>query len=127
MGRHTKGVATILAMFHELTVRQLQFEHWAADLPDEARRKLHRAYTMRRQAAIDAGRHYIPQRPAYLHKLTCGARARSGEPCRMTALFANGRCIWHGGKSTGPRTEKGRARALENLKLGRLKRGKSWN
>lgn len=125
MGRHTKGIATMLATFRELAERRRQFEDWAAGLPDDERRKLHRAYAKRRQAAIDAGRLYIPSRPTYLHNLTCGAGSRSGEPCRMTALFENGRCIWHGGKSTGPTSSEGRARALENLKLGRLKRGKS--
>lgn len=125
MGRHTKGVASVLATFRELTVRQREFEEWAGGLPDDERRKLHRAYAERRQAAIDAGRLYIPRRPDYLRNLTCGSRNRAGQPCRMTALFSNGRCIWHGGKSTGPTSEDGRARALENLKLGRLKRGKS--
>ena len=29
---------------------------------------------------------------------TCGARTRSGEPCRLQAM-KNGRCRFHGGKS----------------------------
>jgi hypothetical protein len=40
----------------------------------------------------------------------CGARTRAGEPCRQPAL-ANGRCRLHGGKSTGARTEAGKAAA----------------
>jgi hypothetical protein len=36
----------------------------------------------------------------------CGARARSGCPCRQPAM-ANGRCRFHGGKSTGPKTALG--------------------
>ncbi len=39
----------------------------------------------------------------------CGARTRKGTPCRGMAL-ANGRCRFHGGLSTGPRTLEGRAR-----------------
>jgi hypothetical protein len=40
----------------------------------------------------------------------CGARRkRTGEPCRAPAM-RNGRCHKHGGASTGPRTEEGRAR-----------------
>jgi hypothetical protein len=39
----------------------------------------------------------------------CGARARSGCPCRAPAM-KNGRCRIHGGKSTGPRTPEGLAR-----------------
>lgn len=54
----------------------------------------------------------------------CGAYARStGEPCRApahrdpaTGKPRNGRCKLHGGKSTGPRTPEGRARALRNLR-----------
>jgi ubiquitin len=38
-----------------------------------------------------------------------GARARSGNPCRATAM-KNGRCRLHGGKATGPRTPEGLAR-----------------
>jgi hypothetical protein len=125
MGRHPKAVAEVLATLYQATIYQRRWEEWAATLPDDAKRKLFRNFARRRQAAIDAGRYYIPSRPGYLRNLTCGARTRSGKPCSMTALFANGRCIWHGGKSTGPRTAEGRARSLENLKLGRRKRGKS--
>ncbi len=48
-------------------------------------------------------------------KATCGARTRKGTPCRRRPL-SNGRCKLHGGLSTGPRTRRGRARALANLK-----------
>jgi hypothetical protein len=50
----------------------------------------------------------------------CGAKARTNfnKPCRQPAM-ANGRCRLHGGKSTGPRTEKGRKRMKEaNTKHG---------
>ncbi|MCC6156850.1 MAG: hypothetical protein IT350_02270 [Deltaproteobacteria bacterium] len=41
----------------------------------------------------------------------CGARRkRDGMPCRCPAM-KNGRCARHGGKSTGPRTLEGLARA----------------
>jgi hypothetical protein len=43
----------------------------------------------------------------------CGARTRAACSCRQPAM-ANGRCRFHGGKSTGPRTEAGRARARTN-------------
>jgi len=39
----------------------------------------------------------------------CSATAKStGQPCRREAM-QNGRCYFHGGKSTGPRTPEGRA------------------
>lgn len=37
----------------------------------------------------------------------CGARTRSGGRCKQRGL-ANGRCRWHGGKSTGPPLKHGR-------------------
>lgn len=125
MGRHTKVVADALALFRDAAIRQREFEAWAGNLPDDQKRILHRLHAERQQEAIDAGRLYLSQWPAYLRNLTCGAHTRSGKPCGMTALFPNGRCIWHGGKSTGPTSPDGRARSLENLKLGRLKRRKS--
>jgi hypothetical protein len=40
----------------------------------------------------------------------CGAKTKSGTPCQRPAVSRTGRCYRHGGKSTGPRTEAGRAR-----------------
>jgi hypothetical protein len=48
----------------------------------------------------------------------CGARNRAGEPCRAPAMV-NGRCRFHGGKSTGPRTKDG----LERLRAARTVHG----
>jgi hypothetical protein len=50
--------------------------------------------------------------------LRCGARARTGDPCRQPAM-ANGRCRMHGGKSTGPRTAEG----LKRLRAARTRHG----
>jgi hypothetical protein len=44
----------------------------------------------------------------YLAAPRCGARTRAGCSCRQPAM-ANGRCRFHGGKSTGPRTAAGLA------------------
>ena len=44
----------------------------------------------------------------------CNAKTRTGRPCRALAL-PSGRCKWHGGMSTGPRTPEGRARSALNL------------
>ena len=41
----------------------------------------------------------------------CGAKTRSGNPCKNPAM-ANGRCRMHGGKSTGP--PKGSQNALKH-------------
>jgi hypothetical protein len=49
---------------------------------------------------------------------TCGARTRAGTPCKNTNLWWNGRCRFHGGLSTGPRTEQGRRQSAVNGKRG---------
>ena len=50
----------------------------------------------------------------------CGARTKAGTPCQRAAVKRTGRCTRHGGKSTGPRTEEGRARiAAAQTKHGR--------
>lgn len=40
----------------------------------------------------------------------CGAKTRSGEPCKAKAMPGKRRCKNHGGMSTGPKTPEGRAR-----------------
>lgn len=44
----------------------------------------------------------------------CNARTRMGRPCRAFKL-AHGRCKWHGGLSTGPKTPEGKAKVTLNL------------
>src|SRR5919198_423716 len=50
----------------------------------------------------------------------CGAKCRTGWPCRRRAVWdedndcpVNGRCRNHGGMSTGPKTQEGRRRIGE--------------
>ncbi|MEN8742595.1 MAG: HGGxSTG domain-containing protein, partial [Phaeobacter gallaeciensis] len=40
----------------------------------------------------------------------CEARTRKGTPCKRPARLPVGHCKLHGGASTGPGTEEGRAR-----------------
>lgn len=46
-------------------------------------------------------------------RIVCGAKTRKGEPCRNKSESGKRRCKFHGGMSTGPRTEEGRARIAE--------------
>ena len=41
----------------------------------------------------------------------CGAKTRSGGACQNPAIKGRSRCKLHGGRSTGPRTPEGKARA----------------
>jgi hypothetical protein len=53
------------------------------------------------------------------HGPRCGAKTRTGEPCKRKPELGKRRCRNHGGCSTGARTPEGRARALAALELGR--------
>src|SRR5689334_23209406 len=43
----------------------------------------------------------------------CGAKTRAGGCCQVRAEPSKARCRFHGGKSTGPKTEAGRNRIAE--------------
>jgi hypothetical protein len=47
----------------------------------------------------------------------CGAKTRAGGCCQVRAEPGKARCRFHGGKSTGPKTEAGRARIAEVQRL----------
>ena len=53
-----------------------------------------------------------PKTSAHRAGRRCNARTRAGAACRRSPM-PNGRCPLHGGRSTGPRTEAGRARLSE--------------
>lgn len=53
-------------------------------------------------------------------RVTCGARRhRDGQPCQAKSEPGKRRCRFHGGRSTGPKTDAGKARALANLRQNR--------
>ena len=92
------------------------------DDPDRDRRTRWRAYCLA-HAEVGAawaarGRGYpppvFPPLPDDLRGLACGAKTRAGTPCKRTDIWANGRCKLHGGKSTGPTSTEGKARAALN-------------
>ncbi len=47
---------------------------------------------------------------------TCGAVRSSGKPCPAKPVPGKSRCKFHGGMSTGPKTEAGRKRLSEAMK-----------
>jgi hypothetical protein len=60
-----------------------------------------------------------PKFPLECRDMVCGGKGRrSGRPCQCKEIFANGRCKWHGGASTGPKTAEGKARSQSNLRRG---------
>ena len=48
-----------------------------------------------------------------MYRQECGARTRKGYPCRLPSKPGRRRCKFHGGMSTGPKTEEGKARIAE--------------
>lgn len=65
-----------------------------------------------RAGANDSGRDEARQT-----RVICGARRRrDGQPCEALSVPGKQRCKWHGGCSTGPKTDEGRTRALANLR-----------
>lgn len=49
----------------------------------------------------------------------CGAKTRNGGACKRRGSKLNGRCKFHGGKSTGPKTRTGKLNSSKNA-------GKRW-
>ena len=47
------------------------------------------------------------------HQQRCNATTRNGHPCKLMSEPGRTRCKFHGGKSTGPKTEEGKARIAE--------------
>jgi hypothetical protein len=91
---------------------------------DEVRRELRRLRRLGMYQGLLAG-DVLPAEPGATRRgvplnydgtdpRLCNAKTRSGRPCRSLAL-ANGRCKWHGGRSTGPRTPEGKRRVTLNL------------
>jgi DNA-binding XRE family transcriptional regulator len=46
-------------------------------------------------------------------RVLCGAKTRKDTPCRCKSEAGKRRCKFHGGKSTGPKTQEGRDRIAE--------------
>lgn len=96
------------------------FRSWVLAFDPKPRGNLERALN-------GVGRRYRPRLPTKAERERCGAYARStGKPCqapcckRPDGSLAN-RCRMHGGLSTGPKTEPGKRRALQNLKQNRIR------
>lgn len=95
----------------------------------ELRKKLkayYRATAQAHQCWVNAGYPYglciMPKFPEECRGMLCGAKTRSGKPCKNDGTsYANGRCKFHGGASTGPKTEAGRLQSALNGRKGAAK------
>ncbi len=94
-------------MDEQTRLRKLWREHFAASS---------RAFQHCKEAGYPwSGKPITLPFPEELRGLTCGAKTRAGAPCKLTSIYANGRCRFHGGLSTGPKTKKGKRRVAANL------------
>lgn len=75
------------------------------------------------------GYQYPPPRyppiPPELATLACGAKTRKGTPCKLTSIYLSGRCKYHGGLSTGPKTPEGKAKCAANGRCPKRKKADS--
>lgn len=67
----------------------------------------------------DSGYQYPPPAtppfPDICRGMKCGAKTRSGHPCKNDGTsYSNGRCKFHGGASTGPVTREGKSTSAAN-------------
>ena len=88
--------------------KRIEDEHWMA-MQDE------RIHCRVRVAMKMPPLPDYPPYPEECRGMTCGAKTRAGTPCKQRDIFSNGRCKFHGGLSTGPKTAKGKRKALANL------------
>ncbi len=72
------------------------------------------------RACLRAQNHFSLRLPSPGER--CLARTRRGTPCQSRAL-PSGRCKFHGGLSTGPKSPEGKAKALSCLKQFRTRAG----
>jgi hypothetical protein len=56
---------------------------------------------------------YLRRQPRRKDRPRCGAKTRAGGTCMVRVEFGKARCRFHGGLSTGPRTEAGCDRIAE--------------
>ena len=55
--------------------------------------------------------------PEFCRDMKCEAKTRSGHPCKNDGTsWANGRCKYHGGASTGPVTREGKLVISKNAR-----------
>lgn len=64
------------------------------------------------QIAVEA-----PSRPIVIPPARCGAKTRKGSLCGCKPVAGKSRCKFHGGLSTGPKTQEGRERIANAQRL----------
>jgi hypothetical protein len=64
-----------------------------------------------------------PPYPDECRDMRCAARTRSGSPCKNNGTtYSNGRCKFHGGLSSGPKSKSGKLKSAANGHVKKMKR-----
>jgi hypothetical protein len=98
-------------------VRMVREKLWLAYLDERPRLVVSRRGRGRIMWPVRPQLPDYPPWPDDLRSIPCSATTRTGAPCKITDLYRNGRCKFHGGASTGPRSPEGLERAVANLLL----------
>ncbi len=89
----------------------------ALGLPDYFRSKRARAswgfISLDRRSSAPISSRTVSAVTASTHRVACGAKTRTGAPCRMKSVRGRKRCKFHSGLSTGPKTQEGRERIAD--------------
>ena len=92
-----------------------------AKIRDEAYQLYHAGQISSNELDEIERQYRYPEPPTYppeLLNMRCGAKNRQGVPCKIKNVYLpSGRCKFHGGLSTGPRTADGKAKSALNLSL----------
>ena len=106
-----KGLQELRRQRDELHQRQLE--------DSERSKELIRAYysiPSRDRPQTAPQRYEWQPYPEQLRCIPCGASTRAGTPCKITVIFRNGRCKFHGGRSTGAKTRAGQKRQRDGYR-----------
>ncbi|MFZ4257385.1 HGGxSTG domain-containing protein [Raoultella terrigena] len=106
-----KGLQELRRQRDELHQRQLE--------DSERSKELIRAYysiPSRDRPQTAPQRYEWQPYPEHLRCIPCGASTRAGTPCKITVIFRNGRCKFHGGRSTGAKTRAGQKRQRDGYR-----------
>ena len=109
--------AMISGLRYGVTVRTLNSEIWTKSIKTSdatsmrARHGVLQDLQMSRAPVANSNRVLRP--PRRRDRPLCGAKTRAGGNCMVKVELGKARCRFHGGLSTGPKTEAGRARIAE--------------
>ena len=119
MGRPTKFSARLSALLMELRQKEIAAmrARWrdcpaTMHLPQDARRSCGGCKDVVCMRMREKGLNETSTALPYAHRPNCGAMTRSGRPCANKVIPSKKRCKFHGGLSSGPKTQEGKPKIV---------------